>query len=276
MNKIDFAIIISAHHCNPNGDPLNQNQPRTDYDGYGIISDVCLKRKIRNRLQDLGAEILIVPNDRVTDGCMSVKARIDSHESLKNFMKKKDSESFIQESCRIYTDVRYFGQVFAFKPKSGGVSIPVRGPVSIGMARSLQTVDILPVSITKSTNNGTPEDGDEYHKDSTTISTKYIIDRGVYVAYGSIFPQLAEKTGFSDEDADLLKNAMATLLENDASSARPSGSMDSHLYWWTHSSSLGKANSTTVHKSLNISPLDTWPYFSCSPDSIPGINLETL
>ena len=116
--------------------------------------------------------------------------------------------------------------------------------------------------MTKSTNNDKPENKNPYAKDSTTVGLKYRIDKGAYVAYGSIFPQLAEKTGFSEKDIEVLKLAMSTLLENDASSHRPSGSMASKLYWWTHSTKIGNENSATVHKSLNIAPIEDWPYFA--------------
>lgn len=227
MNKIDFAIVILAQHCNPNGDPLNNNRPRQDYEGHGYITDVCLKHKIRNRLMDFGENILMVENTRVTDGLYSVYARVKEQPSLK---KLKDPDLFYKEVCKIWIDVRTFGQVFAFKDKdTGGVSMGVRGPVSIGDALSLDVIDIIDVGITKSTNL---VDTENNQKDSATMGAKYIIDRGVYVAYGSISTQLASLTGFNEKDAGILKNAMATILENDSSSARPSGSMGSQLFWW--------------------------------------------
>lgn len=78
-NKIDFALIISAESANVNGDPLNGNRPREDYDGYGEMSDVCIKRKIRNRLQDMGEKIFVQSADRVDDGCKSLKDRAENN-----------------------------------------------------------------------------------------------------------------------------------------------------------------------------------------------------
>lgn len=269
MNKIDFAIVISAYHCNPNGDPLDSNRPRMDYNGYGWISDVCLKRKIRNRLYDMGKNILLVSNDHPTDGGYSIKSRLDMQKSLNEYAKKKDPVGYTREACKIWIDVRSFGQVFPLKIPGMGLTQSVRGPISIGCAISLSTVDILDIGIAQSTNLT----NDSIEKDTNTLGMKYMIDKAAYVSYGSIYPQLAEVTGFSDEDIEIIKNAMATILENDASSSRPSGSMESRLYWWEHETKIGKASPATVHRSLNIRATDEWPFYETEPENIPGIKL---
>ena len=87
--KIDFALIISATNANPNGDPLNGNRPREDYDGYGEISDVCIKRKIRNRFQDMGQKIFVQSDDRTDDGYRSLKERAEGCDELNNEIKKE-------------------------------------------------------------------------------------------------------------------------------------------------------------------------------------------
>lgn len=274
MNKIDFALVISAQFCNPNGDPLNGNRPRQDIDGYGYITDVCLKHKIRNRLSDFGEHVLILDNDHVTDGNYSIRERVDAEETLKEHLRKKDIDAFKKEACCLWIDVRSFGQVFPFKDIStNSVSLGVRGPVTIQMAKSLNCIDIVDYEITKSTNTEKMKDRD---KDSTTMGMKYVIQKGAYVAYGSIFPQLAEMTGFSYDDALLLKKALSTIFENDASSARPSGSMGSQLFWWEHNSICGAKNSLYVHKSLHISPKEDFPFYSCEPEKISGITLFVL
>ena len=274
MNKIDFALVISAQFCNPNGDPLNGNRPRQDYEGYGYMTDVCLKHKIRVRLSDLGERVLVLDSDHVLDGNYSIRKRINAEESLKEFAKKKDIDSFKKEACRLWIDVRSFGQVFPFKDiASGSVSTNIRGPVTIQMARSLQTIDIIDYMITKCTNLEETKEGE---KDRATMANKYMIQKAAYVAYGSIFPQLAELSGFSYEDAMLIKQALSTILENDAASARPSGSMGSQLFWWEHNCPSKEKNSLYVHKSLNIKPKEDFPFYSCEPEEIPGINLSIL
>ena len=257
--KIDFIGFITVERSNPNGDPLNGNQPRTDYSGYGEISDVCLKRKLRNRLQDAGEKILVQSNERADDGCDSIRARVEENPAMEKPLKMKDKEQgrtrlFAEEACRAWMDVRTFGQVFALKKDTGvdAVSVGVRGPVTIHTAVSLDPVTITGVQITKSVNN---EPGDK--KGSDTMGMKYRVDFGVYKFQGSINVQLAEKTGFSDEDAAKVKDALLTIFENDASSARPEGSMEmSRFYWIEHANKTGAASSAKVHRSVSAQKKD--------------------
>ena len=92
-NKIDFEVVIMVNHGNPNGDPLNGNRPREDFDGFGEISDVCLKRKIRNRLQDLGEKIFVQSEDRCDDGCKSLADRTKTNDKMQKALKTKDGEA---------------------------------------------------------------------------------------------------------------------------------------------------------------------------------------
>lgn len=111
--KIDFTAFIAATNANPNGDPLNGNRPRTDLDGYGEISDVCIKRKIRNRLQDMGQKVFVQSDDRSDDGCKSLKDRAKKCEKLDNELKKSkpDKDAFAKIACGEWIDVRSFGQL---------------------------------------------------------------------------------------------------------------------------------------------------------------------
>ncbi|MDL5378232.1 type I-C CRISPR-associated protein Cas7/Csd2 [Exiguobacterium mexicanum] len=255
-HKIDFTVILSVSKANPNGDPLNGNRPRQNYDGYGEISDVAIKRKIRNRLQDMGESIFVQSNDRRSDSYESLRDRAEGNEELKKLMKGKGmGEQFAQEACAAWMDVRSFGQVFAFKGEKSGVSIGVRGPVSIHTATSVAPIDITSMQITKSVNS---ESGKE--RGSDTMGMKHRVDHGVYVLNGSINTQLAEKTNFTKEDAEKLKQVLVSLFENDASSARPEGSMEVHkVYWWEHSSKLGQYSSAKVHRSISIKPTTEEP-----------------
>lgn len=251
-HKIDFAVIFSVNNANPNGDPLNGNRPRQNFDGYGEVSDVCLKRKIRNRLQDMGESIFVQSNDRTTDGFSSLRERADNNETLKELSKGKKADPVLYEkaACESWFDVRAFGQVFAFKAekKGEGVSVGIRGPVSIHPAISIDPINISSIQITKSVNSETGE-----KKGSDTMGMKHRVDFGVYKFYGSINTQLAEKTGFTIEDAQKLKETLITLFENDASSARPEGSMEVHkVFWWEHNSKLGQYSSAKVHRSLQV------------------------
>ena len=259
--KIDFIGFITVERSNPNGDPLNGNQPRTDYGSYGEISDVCLKRKLRNRLQDIGEKILVQSNERADDGCDSIRSRVEANPAMDKPLKMKDKEQgrtriFAEEACKAWIDVRAFGQVFALKEakKQGvdAVSVGVRGPVTLHTAVSLDPVTITGIQITKSVNN---EPGDK--KGSDTMGMKYRVDFGVYKFQGSINVQLAEKTGFSEGDAEKIKEALCTIFENDASSARPEGSMEmSRFYWIEHANKIGAVSSAKVHRSVSAQKKD--------------------
>ncbi|MFS0646981.1 type I-C CRISPR-associated protein Cas7/Csd2 [Siminovitchia sp. 179-K 8D1 HS] len=257
-HKIDFAVVFSVSKANPNGDPLNGNRPRQNYDGLGEVSDVALKRKIRNRLLDMGESIFVQSNDRKVDQFNSLKERAEANEDLAVALKAKKNatELYAEAACKAWFDVRSFGQVFAFKGSGNkGVSVGVRGPVSIHTATSIDPIDITSMQITKSVNS---EPGDK--KGSDTMGMKHRVDFGLYKFYGSINTQLAEKTGFSNEDALKLKNALITLFENDASSARPDGSMEVvKVCWWEHNSKLGQYSSAKVHRLLEIKKLAEEP-----------------
>jgi CRISPR-associated protein Csd2 len=251
--KIDFAVIFSVKNANPNGNPLDGNRPRTNIEGYGEVSDVAIKRKIRNRLMDMNENVFVQSNDRVTDGYKSLRERADNSD-LKGV---KEENEYVKIACSTWYDVRAFGQLFAFSKgdKSKGVSIGIRGPVSVHPAFSLAPVSISSIQITKSVNSEPPKG--ESTKSSDTMGMKYRVDGGTYVFYGSINPQLAKKTNFSMKDAELLKEALRTLFQNDSSSARPEGSMDiKKILWWVHDNPNGQYSSAKVHGSLKIVPKD--------------------
>ena len=204
QNKIDFVAFVTASMANANGDPLNGNRPRIDYDGNGEISDVCIKRKLRNRMQDLGNKIFVQSEDRCDDGYGSLSER--ASETLK---KIKNRSEYAEKACETWLDVRAFGQVFAFKSadKDGGVSVGVRGPVSIHQAVSVNPIEIRSMQITKSV-NGEPAE----KRSSDTMGHKHFVRFGLYKVKGSINVQLAEKTGFTEKDAEVIKECLKTLL----------------------------------------------------------------
>lgn len=242
-NKIDFVALITVNNANSNGDPLNGNRPRTDYNGYGEISDVCIKRKIRNRMQDMGECVFVQSDERCDDGAGSLKER------AKDLEKIKDYDEFYKQACEKWTDVRSFGQVFAFKG-FGCASVGVRGPVSIHQAVSMDPVEVYSQQITKSV-SGEKKEGKE--RGSDTMGMKHFVKFGLYKIKGSINVQLAEKTGFSREDANLVKDCLKTLFVNDSSSARPDGSMEVYkLYWFEHNCKDGQYSSANVHRSVEI------------------------
>jgi CRISPR-associated protein Csd2 len=259
QKKIDFAVVFGVKNANPNGDPLNGNRPRTDYEGLGEISDVCIKRKIRDRLLEQGQAIFVQSDDRKVDDAKSLRARAEAA-----LGKKLGSEDTAKLACEKWFDVRAFGQLFAFKrgkkkadtdDGDTGLSIGIRGPVTVQSAFSVEPVSITSTQITKSVSG----EGDGSKRSSDTMGMKHRVDQGVYVFFGSMNPQLAEKTGFSDADAAVIKQVLPRLFENDASSARPEGSMEvSKVFWWQHNSKAGQFSSAKVHRTLSVKPDGTY------------------
>src|SRR3989339_1792108 len=164
-NKGDFSVVFSVKGANPNGDPLNGNRPRTNYEGFGEVSDVCIKRKIRNRLMEAKHDIFVQSDDNRVDEYRSLRSRVEGE--LKEDALKVE-KTFREEACKKWIDVRTFGQVFAYKAKAkpkkakenaeekkgddAGVSIGIRGPVSIHSAFTVTPIsaNISSIQITKS------------------------------------------------------------------------------------------------------------------------------
>jgi CRISPR-associated protein Csd2 len=273
-NKIDFIAFVSVNGANANGDPLNGNRPRTDYNGFGEMSDVCIKRKIRNRMQDLGQDIFVQSDDRRKDDYGSLSERATA-----KLWKIKEREKYAATACETWIDVRSFGQVFAFKASDkAGVSVGVRGPVSIHQAVSASPIEIESLQITKSV-NGEPNE----KKASDTMGMKHFVRFGIYKIKGSINVQLAEKTGFSEDDADIIKECLRTLFVNDASSARPEGSMEVlKLYWYKHNCKDGQYSSAMVHRAVEVrcKSEDAIPYsvddYEFIVNELPGLTPEII
>lgn len=273
--KIDFVALIAVDRANANGDPLNGNRPRTDYNGFGEMSDVCIKRKIRNRMQDLGHKVFVQSEDRCDDGFGSLSERASS------VMKgEKNRDAYAKKACETWLDVRTFGQVFAFKDAKG-VSVGVRGPVSIHQAVSVSPIEVESLQITKSVNGEKGEKGGT--RSSDTMGMKHFVRFGLYQVKGSINVQLAEKTGFTYEDAQVVKECLRTLFENDASSARPEGSMEVvKLFWFEHDSKSGQYSSARVHRSVRVAQKDpmalpTSPEdYEITLEELPGLTPEII
>jgi len=258
-NKIDFAVIFRVKNANPNGDPLNGNRPRITFEGIGEVSDVCIKRKIRDRLMEMGKPIFVQSDDNKIDEHINLRSRAEAVLSSEKTMKGKK-----QKACDVWFDVRAFGQIFPFKAAGGknakkksedesgdlkGVSIGIRGPVSVHPAFSCKSVDIISDQITKCTSL----EGDGINRQPDQMGMKYRVDHGIYVFFGSMNPQLAQRTGFSDEDAMAIKSVLPRLFENDESSARPAGSMEVlKVVWWQHNCPSGQCSSAKVHRSLKV------------------------
>lgn len=266
-HRIDFLGIISVDHANPNGDPTNGNRPRIDYEGYGFISDVCLKRKIRDRLLESGQNILIQPG-------MSVLDRI-KNSPVSSFL--SDPEKMVKTACQEWMDVRSFGQVMALRAaskKEYGISVGIRGPVSISSAYTFAPIVSETYQVVKCVNFEDREN-DPNRRSRDTMGFKHFISHAAYKFVGGIYPQLAEKTGFTVEDAELIKQAIINLFENDSSSARPIGSMAiQEFFWWEHPSKTSLYPPIKVHSLVSAKVKDEFPYYEASYTSLEGLTLS--
>lgn len=291
QHKIDFAVIFRVTNANPNGDPLNGNRPRTDYANFGEVTDVAIKRKLRDRLleswvangkQEDGNKIYVQSDDRRADECRSLRERFD-----KELGKEAGGLKTAELACQKWLDVRAFGQLFALKAAATkkaskkteddgepqgdtGVSIGIRGPVTVQSAFSVEPIDVSSTQITKSVSG----EGDGSKRSSDTMGMKHRVDQGVYKFFGSMNPQLAEKTKFTDTDAQAIKAVLPRLFENDESSARPAGSMQVlKVIWWEHNCKSGQYSSARVHGSLKVNPDGSYelsPLDGLSPECVDG------
>ena len=255
-HKIDFAVILSVRNANPNGDPLNGNRPRESYDGFGEISDVCLKRKIRNYVETVregepGYRIYIkdkVPLNRTdAEACAYVGA---TPGELKD-AKKKDDQLDVKIRdfmCRNFYDIRTFGAVMTTFVKAALNCGQVRGPVQLGFSSSVEPVIPQEITITRVAIT-TEEDAG---KKDTEMGRKHIIPYGLYRCEGYISANLAKKTtGFNEDDLALLWEAILNMFETDHSAAR--GNMATRqLIVFKHDSELGSAPAHKLFDAVTV------------------------
>jgi len=257
QNKVDFAVTVRVDGGNPNGDPGAENYPRSDEEGYGSIEDVCLKRKIRNRMMANGNPVFVQSEDKRQDDYGSLSARAKARfDAIAAKKRQADGEKKAeplsrdeqyQAACETWLDVRAFGNVFSYKNK-GVETFGIRGPVTVRPAKSVAPIKVREVEITKSVNG---DDGEK--RGSDTMGTKYRVEENIYVFYGSVHPELAAKTSFSADDLEELRKTLCTLFEGDASSSRPDGSMEVvNVIWWQHSCPLGDLSSAKLQRSLTV------------------------
>lgn len=246
-NKYDFIMYITVKDANPNGDPLNRNRPRVDFDGFGEITDICLKRKLRNRMMDLDERVFVQSNERKIDDCKNLQERFERVPSLKN---EKNPDNITKIASSIWTDVRSFGQVFSFS--KNGISVGIRGPVSIHTGISEEIVKISPMDI-KRVPKEILNNKSNIKKTSNLIKNISVVEFGTYKIVGSINPQLSEITGFNEKDVEMLKNLLLTIFRNDSSLSRPEGSMEvSKLYWFKHKSKIGDYPASKLHNCIRL------------------------
>lgn len=254
-NRYDFVMLFDVENGNPNGDPDAGNAPRIDAEtGYGFVTDVCLKRKIRNYVElindseicheeGMGYNILIKPDKALNT--KFTEAYIKEGLELKQKGKKPDDVKKAREyMCRNYYDVRAFGAVMSTGDDPCGI---VRGPVQINFARSLSPINIQDVTITRQAR--TTED--RQTTGETEMGRKSVIPYALYKSEGYISAALAEKTGLSDNDIEILWDAIQNMFEHDHSAARGKMCMRK-LYIFKHSNILGRCPSHILFDKIKV------------------------
>lgn len=240
-NRIDFVYIFDVQDGNPNGDPDAANLPRVDAEtGNGLVTDVCLKRKIRNYVDvakkgepnyDIFIQEAAVLDNRVED--------IYKTEAVKKADKANQKDAAKQALCDRYYDIRAFGAVIATKDKQG----QVRGPIQLTFGRSVDPIVSLNHAITRMA--VTKESDKDKER---TMGRKATVPYGLYVTHGFVNANLANQTGFNHDDLQLLWDALTNMFDNDRSAAR--GMMSARkLIVFEHNSKLGSA---PAHKLFDL------------------------
>lgn len=281
-NKIDFVYVFDVQDGNPNGDPDAGNLPRIDAEtGEGLVTDVCIKRKVRNYVQvakrteegqEEGYDIFIkekaVLNDEIDKAHddSEVKAAKDKTAAARKFM------------CKNYYDIRTFGAVMSTGKNAG----QVRGPIQITFARSADPIATAEHSITRVA-VATPKEAENQKGENHTMGRKATIPYGLYVCHGFISANLAKQTGFSEDDLSLFFEALKNMFDIDRSAAR--GLMSAQkLIVFRHDSELGNAPANKlfdlvhIEKTTNAAPRSFKDYkVTIDKEHVPaGVTVEEL
>lgn len=241
-NRYEFVLLFDVENGNPNGDPDAGNTPRVDPEtGHGLVTDVCLKRKIRNHVAlakegQEGFQIYIqeksILNETNEKAYKTYELKPESKKLPKNI---EDAQKVTGWMCTNFFDIRAFGAVMTTDVNCG----QVRGPVQIAFAKSVEPIFAQEISITRMAVT-TKAEAEKQQGDNRTMGRKHIVPYGLYVAHGFISAPLAEKTGFSEADLKVLWEALANMFEHDRSAAR--GMMSSRkLFIFKHDNKMGNA-----------------------------------
>ena len=248
QNRYDFVLLFDVQDGNPNGDPDAGNLPRIDPEtGHGLVTDVCLKRKVRNYVQ------LERSNETSFDIFVKEKAILnnlikEAHEqdSVKTKEKGEKTEAARQFMCNKYFDVRTFGAVMSTGENAG----QVRGPVQLTFARSVEQIVLLEHSITRMA-VATEAEAEKQQGDNRTMGRKFTVPYALYCCHGFISAPLAAQTGFNEDDLNLFWQAVINMFEHDRSAAR--GLMSSRkLFVFKHESKMGNAPAHKLFDLINI------------------------
>lgn len=248
-NRYDFVLLFDVRDGNPNGDPDAGNLPRIDPEtGHGLVTDVCLKRKVRNFVQILkndssGHDVFI--KEKAVLNTLIDKAH--EQEEVKSKDKGEKTEAARMYMCKSYYDIRAFGAVLSTGKNAG----QVRGPVQLTFARSIDQIVPLEHSITRMA-VATEAEAEKQQGDNRTMGRKFTVPYGLYRCHGFVSAPLASQTGFNEEDLELFWNALVNMFEHDRSAAR--GEMATRkLVIFKHENALGSAPAHTLFERVAVS-----------------------
>lgn len=254
-NRIDFVYLFDVQDGNPNGDPDAGNLPRIDAEtGMGLVTDVCLKRKVRNYVQTKkglapGYDIFIKEKAVLND---EIDMAYDD-ETVKSADKKAQIATAREYMCMKYYDVRTFGAVMSTGKNAG----QVRGPIQLTFSRSFEPISQMEHSITRLA-VAKPQESDKQKGDNHTMGRKSTVPYGLYVCHGFVSANLAKQTGFSEEDLQLFWDALKNMFDEDHSAAR--GLMTAQkLIMFRHDSELGNVQASKLFDLVKIEKLIDGP-----------------
>jgi CRISPR-associated protein Csd2 len=255
-NRYDFVLMFDVKDGNPNGDPDAGNLPRVDAEtGQGLVTDVCIKRKIRNfvsltKEEQPPYDIYIKEKAILNQLHEKAYEAVGAADELKSDKKRKGSGDTVSAArtwmCKNFYDVRTFGAVMSTGVNCG----QVRGPVQLTFARSLNQIVSQEHSITRMAVATTAE-AEKQSGDNRTMGRKFTVPYGLYIGHGFISAHLAQQTGFSEDDLELLFQAMEQMFDHDRSAAR--GEMTTRgLYIFKHASKLGNAPAHSLFERIAV------------------------
>jgi CRISPR-associated protein Csd2 len=264
-NRYDFIFLFDTKDANPNGDPDAGNLPRVDAEtGHGLITDVCLKRKVRNFIQTIKPESQGQDADgKGFDVYVREKAILNNQHARAYKKLAIDPKKTEQEDrdkvrdwmCQNFFDIRSFGAVMTTEVNCG----QVRGPVQLAFARSIDPIVASEHSVTRCAVT-TEKEAKAQSGDNRTMGRKFTIPYALYRTHGFINPFLADQTKFDDADLELFFTALEKAFQFDASAARPAGSMSPRaLLVFKHDSKLGNAASHTLFERIKITSFEKEP-----------------
>ncbi|MCX7018312.1 MAG: type I-C CRISPR-associated protein Cas7/Csd2 [bacterium] len=271
-NRYDFVLIFDVQDGNPNGDPDAGNMPRVDAEtGCGLVTDVCLKRKVRNYVQiikDLKAPFGIFIQEKAVLNTLIDQAH--EQESVKAKDKGEKTAAARKWMCEKYYDIRTFGAVMSTGKNAG----QVRGPVQMTFGRSVDPIFTLEHSITRMA-VATEAEAEKQSGENRTMGRKNTVPYGVYVSHGFISPHLAAQTGFNQADLDLFWDAIQNMFEHDRSAAR--GLMSTRkLIVFKHASPLGNVPAYKLFDRVVVERRDTIRPARCFDDYVAKLDGKEL